>query len=455
MYENRIHYNYEIESAILGACLIEKTAVGRVYQFLKKEYFYKSAHQEIWYILSKMYEHSMAIDLLTVVDVICRKKRIEHFENIDAPYYLTCLTNKVVSTAHLEPWAYLVREMWADRQAIDITHSGFQKGMDRKEVINQINEKLNSITSFSVTEDWHDMSASLVNLLAHQEKMQEVRGMGITTGIKELDRSTGGFFGGNFIVIGARPSVGKSAYAGQLAIEIARTGKKVGFLSLEMSNTEVAARIAAIDTDTDFNLIFRGLIKDETERENFYRTINEKTAKLPIFISDKTGVNINEIKSKATVLKHKNGIEFLIIDYLQLIDGDNTTKNRNREQEVSVISRGLKVLAKDLDIPVLALCQLNREVTKRKGDNKYPELSDLRESGSLEQDADVVMFLHSEFMSGNLTDENGNSTENERDIIVRKWRNGQANVLIKLDYEAPKMKFKERNNFRPVTNSGF
>jgi len=295
MYENRIHYNYEIEAAILGACMLEKTAVGRVYQFLKADYFYKTAHQQIWEILSKMYEHSMPIDLLTVVDVVYRKKKIVEMDGFDSAYFITRLTNNVVSTAHLEGWSFLIREMWADRQTIDITHSGFEKGLDRKAIIQQINKKLDSITSFSVTEDWHDMSESLINLLAHQQQMQEV----------------------------------------------------------------------------------------------------------------------------------------------------------------SVISRGLKVLAKDLEIPVLALCQLNREVTKRKGENKYPELSDLRESGSLEQDADVVMFLHSDFMSGNLIDENGQSTEFERDIVVRKWRNGQANVLIKLDYDAPKMKFQERNQFRQISNEGF
>jgi len=288
------------------------------------------------------------------------------------------------------------------------------------------------------------MSEVMYNLVVHQEEISKTGGMGITTGNSLLDRENGGFYPGQMIVIGARPSVGKSAYMGQMAMSIARTGKKVGIISLEMNNNEIGARLSSLGSDDDFKTIFRNLYRDEDHKAQWYRRIQE-LIELPIYITDKTDVSPTSIKAKAVKLKHSDGLDVLMIDYLQLVNSENDTRNRTRENEVSQLSRACKLLAKDLEIPVIVLCQLNRAVTGRKGIDRYPQLSDLRESGSIEQDADVVMFIHRDWMMGESyqVDENGNSTEFKANLIVRKWRNGAANLNIELDFNPRKMMFSE------------
>jgi replicative DNA helicase len=257
------------------------------------------------------------------------------------------------------------------------------------------------------------------------------------------------------VVIGARPSVGKSAFMGQMALSMARNGKKVGIVSLEMNNNEIAARLSSIETHTDFKTIFRNLFKDENSRQLWYNKLSNFT-NLPIYITDKTNVSATNIKAKAQKLRHEiKGLDCLFIDYLQLVSSEGESKSRNRENEVSQISRTCKLIAKDLNIPVIILCQLNRDVTKRTGKNRYPQLSDLRESGAIEQDADVVMFLHRDWTTGiqeYMYDENGNSKENHADLIIRKWRNGANNIHIELEFDAPKMQFIEKNayTFSPI-----
>jgi replicative DNA helicase len=317
---------------------------------------------------------------------------------------------------------------------------------DVRRKISVLQNRLQELNQKSSKSDWQDMTELMVNLYRHQAEMQKTGGMGITTGFKGLDKESGGFHPGQLVVIGARPSVGKSALAGQMAVSMASSGLTVGIISLEMNNNEIAARLAAIDAEIDFNVLYRGLYSDERQRDWVYERIGRHTSTLKIFVSDKTDVNINEIRVKAQKLKHLHGLDCLFIDYLQLIDSDET-KNSNRENEIRKISRGAKIMAKEMNIPVIELCQLNREVTKRKGHERYPQLSDLRESGSIEQDADVVMFLHRDFMSGIEVDENGNSTQNQADIVVRKWRNGNANFIYPLDFDPPKMKFRERGQF--------
>lgn len=254
---------------------------------------------------------------------------------------------------------------------------------------------------------------------------------------------------GDMIVIGARPSVGKSALLGLLAMNMANNGKKVGIISLEMSNAKIASRLAALETDFDFATLYRGLQLDENQQQRMHEQLGKMAQKLPIYVSDKTQVSIPEIKAKAQKLKHKEGCDILFIDYLQLVDSTGYgNKNSNRENEVRQMSRGSKLMAKELDMPVVVLAQLNREVTTRKAEDRYPKLSDLRESGAIEQDADVVMFLHRDWMSGIEKDEHGNSTEREADLIVRKWRDGEPNLRIPLEFDPPRMRFSERKEMQ-------
>jgi replicative DNA helicase len=225
-----------------------------------------------------------------------------------------------------------------------------------------------------------------------------------------------------------------------------------------MSNVEIAARLAAIDTDTDFSVLYRGLYQDERQTKEVYNKIGNHTSTLPIYVTDKTNVTIVDIRSKADKLKSLHGLDLLIIDYLQLVDVPEMS-NRNRENEISKVSRYCKIMAKEMNLPVILLCQLNRESTKRHGDQRYPQLSDIRESGSIEQDADVVIFLHRDWMSGIAADENGNSTEYQADLVVRKWRNGKNNFIVPMDFDPPKMKFVSREtnstNWKPTETQYF
>lgn len=438
-----IHYSHEIEKSILGAILCEIGAFSKVSNIIRSDFFYFDENSIIFSAMSEMFLRNIPIDIYTVVDYLMNEKKINEFNGVNVPLYVTRLTNEVCSTAHIEYHSYILKRMWVERELIIITNEGISETESISEKLTYLNKKLLELNVKETKKDWVDFSELLVDLYAHQDEMIKTSGKGITTGFLKLDDENGGFFGGQFIVIGARPSVGKSAIAGQMALKMAKQHKKVGIISLEMNNNEIAARLTSIITNTDFSVIFRNLFRDENQRDNWYKKINNHVD-LPIFISDSTNVNIFDIKNKIYKLKNEYGVDCIFIDYIQLINTENTNRNKTRENEVSAISRGLKVLAKELNIPIIALAQLNRLVTHRTGQNRYPQLSDLRESGSIEQDADVVMFIHRDWMLGlpeYMVDENGLSTENKADLIIRKWRNGNSNNKIELFFDKTKMMF--------------
>lgn len=448
MFEKNKHYSPDLEAAVLGAIMLENTAFSRVFDMLKAEMFYATENQKIFAAIAEMFSQNLPIDLLTVADFLVRKKGIADFSGTGVGYALSSKTNAVVSTANLEYHSLCLKQMWMEREIVGITHGGVDKDLDTLDKLSAVKERLNALTTSSASNDWSDMSQLMIGLYKHQDEMQATGGMGVPSGFKTIDRLYGGFHPGQMIVIAARPSVGKSAFAGQIAINMASKGYKVGIISLEMNNNEIAARLASLDTDIDFSAIFRGLYADERDRQRFYDRVNSSTAELPIYVTDSTDVNVADIKAKAYKLKYKYGLDCLIVDYLQLV-GAESNANRNRENEVSKISRAFKIIAKELNVPTIVLAQLNREVDKRSGDARFPRLSDLRESGSIEQDSDVVMFLHSDYKSGFVKDEQGNSTENMAQLIIRKWRNGMANQDIDLDFDGPKMKFSECDYARP------
>lgn len=460
MFQANIHYNEEIETAVIGICMLEKSAFGRTYGLLEDKCFYREANKIIYGAMVSMYKASIPIDLLTVGDYLFNKLNTTHTKDGYAtPYYLMKTTNAVCTSSHLEYHCHIIKRMWMERELVHLTHGGVKLEGNVAEQISQLNRAIQQINQGTYTKDWVDMSEVMYNLVIHQEEMSANAGMGITTGNSLLDLENGGFYPGQMIVIGARPSVGKSAYMGQMAMSIARTGKRVGIISLEMNNNEIGARLSSLGSDDDFRTIFRNLYRDEDHKAQWYRRIQD-LIELPIYITDKTDVSPTSIKAKAIKLKHSEGLDILMIDYLQLVNGDSDQKNRTRENEVSQLSRSCKLLAKDLNIPVIVLCQLNRAITGRTGVNRYPQLSDLRESGSIEQDADVVMFIHRDWMLGEAfaVDESGNSTEFTADLVVRKWRNGAANLHIKLGFNPKKMLFyepeKERlNHWKPETDN--
>lgn len=454
LFQKDKHYCRDYERAIIGLCLLEKDAFSRTYGIITEEHFYFEANQEAYKAMRFMYDHNTPIDLLTVTDFLVRKRGWEDFFGFTVGYYLMMCTNDVVSTAHLEYYCHCLYEMWIEREIIKLTYSGPGDGSAREKIIS-LQSKLTVLTAGTSDKDWYDMTDLMLELFKHQDKMR-LQGPGIKTGLKKLDRTNGGFMAGDMVVVGARPSVGKSAFLGLLAMNMAREGKKVGIISLEMNNAKTAGRLAALDTGLDFATLYRGLQYDEEMQQRLYQMLG-KTAELPIYVSDKAQQSIPEIKAKAQKLKHKRGCDILFIDYLQLVDSSGYGgKNSNRENEVRQMSRGCKLMAKELDIPVVVLAQLNRDVTNRKGEDRYPKLSDLRESGSIEQDADVVMFLHRDWMSGIERDEQGESTEKQADLIVRKWRDGEPNLRIQLEFDPPRMKFSERQEltgFQPIRMS--
>lgn len=441
-----IHYNLQMEAAILGACLLEKTAFSRVFGVLKPEIFYSENHQKVFEVMAEMFDKNLPIDMITVWDFLQRVKGISEMNGNNTAYYVSTLTNGVVSSAHMEYHSLVLQSMWCQRELIKLTTSGTRPDASIQQQAKEIQDKLFQLQTTSTSDGWKSMDEGIIDLYKHQDEMEATKGMGITTGFKTIDKIYGGFFNGQMIVIGARPSMGKSAFAGQIAMNVAAHGKKVGIVSLEMNNNEIMARMAAIDANLDFNSIYRSMFKDEEQKELFYKRLNSSLSKLPIWVSDKTRVNISAIKAQALKLKHNHGLDFLIIDYLQLISGD-ITSNKSRENIVAEISRGFKLLVKELNIPGMILCQLNRDVESRKGQDRFPKLSDLRESGAIEQDADAVMFLHSDFMSGNLTNKEGVSTEGQAHLVVRKWRNGMSNLIIDLEFDGAKMKFKEKSGY--------
>lgn len=447
IFEKDKHYSTNLERAIIGACLLEREAFGRIYPIIETQCFYHDGHKIIFDTIRNMYINGMPIDIFTVNDHLQRVQGFKEINRTNTDYFITRITQDVVSSTHIEYHCHLVKTMWMERELITLTTSGVKEGDTRKKII-EIQQKLYDMQQQSTIHDWTDMSQLMVDLYKHQNEMQLSGGVGLSTGIKEIDKTNGGFHNGQMIVIGARPSVGKSALAGSIALHVAGSKRKVGIISLEMSNVEIAARLAALDTDTDFNVLFRGLYQDERQTQEVYNKIGNQTSVLPIFVTDKTNVNVVEIRSKADKLKSLHGLDMLIIDYLQLIDVPEIS-NRNRENEIAKVSRYTKIMAKELNIPVVLLCQLNRDSTKRHGEARYPVLSDLRESGSIEQDADVVMFLHRDWMVGIEVDESGNSTEYQADLIVRKWRNGKNNFIIPMGFDPPKMKFVSRGNLLP------
>jgi replicative DNA helicase len=445
-FQKGIHYSIELEEAVLGSAIMHPQNMGRIYGHVKAEYFHNEIHQHIFKILAKMFTTGYPIDCLTVADFIFRRNKVVMADNISVGWWIAQVTKRVTgeTNTHLEFWCEILAEMHFQRELITLTQAGINTDYDSRQMIAEINEKLNSLSKKSIGGDWLDATQLVINLYDHQEEMARTGGMGVQTGFLSIDRINGGFHKGQSIIMASRPSTGKSAFSGQVCLNMAKSGKKVGVISLEMDNVEIAARMAAIDTDIDFNKIYRNLFSDQRERDIFYERVNNSFANLPIFISDKTGVDIYEIRAKAAKLKADNGIDILMIDYIQLVDSVDK-KGRNREQEIAEISRGVKIMAKQLEIPVIILAQLNRQVTQRKGEDRYPYLSDLRESGSLEQDADVVMFLHRDYMMGITQDPNGESTENQADILIRKWRNASL-AHIKLGFDAPKMRFFETDS---------
>lgn len=453
-FKQHVHYGIDLERVVIGTCLLEKTGFSRCYGLIDSDCFYNDDNRLIFSVLAEMYGQGIPIDFYTVMHRIVE----QHGETLvfgNVGYVLSVCTNHVVSSAHLEYHCYLIREMWKRREIVKLrTTFPEDDGFNPQENIDDINKQISRIVGGKIKSDWKDMSELVFDLFIHQHEMATGKKSFVTTGFKKIDEKNGGFSNGQMIVIGARPSVGKSALMGKIAIAQATQGKRVGIISLEMNNNEIAARLSSLDSDIEFWKIYRNIAMDEALHKRFYDRVSTSLIHLPIKVSDTTKVNMTDVRAKAMKLKAKSGCDVLMIDYLQLLDSE-AGRQYNREQQVSQMSRGIKLLALEMDIPVIVLCQLNRQATARAYEQRFPKLSDLRESGAIEQDADVVLFIHRDYMSGYEQDEQGISTERKADLIAAKWRNG-AIFNLPIGFDPEKMKFYEEMTlpgFVPVNYS--
>lgn len=423
----------ELEEAILGAIMLEKSAFDTVIEILKPECFYVEVHQRIYKAMQALAVKSLPIDLLTVVEEL---KVREDLEFVGGAYFVSKLTNSVVSSANIDAHSRIVLQKFIQRELIrissEIIGDAYEDSTDVFDMLDDAETKLFEITNNHLRKNFDSIDSVLVKTINRIEDMRNRQDdiTGVPTGFVSLDRITYGWQPTDLIILAARPSVGKTAFALNLARSAALHPTKptaVGFFSLEMSSSQLVQRILSAESEIWLEKISRGKL-EEHEMKQLYKRGIERLSKAPIFIDDSAALNIFELRAKCRRLKNKHNVGIIIIDYLQLMSG-SADRNSNREQEISRISRDLKSLAKELQVPIIALSQLSREVEKRKEGNKMPQLSDLRESGAIEQDADMVMFLYRPEYYDITANEFGENNKGETHVKIAKHRNGSLETI--------------------------
>jgi replicative DNA helicase len=424
----------ELEEAVLGAIMLEKGAFDAVIEILKPECFYVDAHQRIFHAMQSLANKSQPIDILTVVEELRTR---EELDLVGGPYFVTKLTNSVVSSANIEAHSRIVLQKFIQRELIrisgEIISDAYEDSTDVFDLLDQAESKIYEVTSTHLRNNYETIDSVLVKTIQRIEDLRHKNEdvSGVPSGFSSLDRVTYGFQNTDLIILAARPSVGKTAFALNLARNAALHPTKptpVAFFSLEMSAGQLVQRILSAESEIWLEKISRGKMEEHEMKQLYARGI-QKLSQAPLFIDDTPALNIFELRAKARRLKNASNIGMIIIDYLQLMSGTGENRNGNREQEISNISRSLKGLAKELQIPILALSQLSREVEKRKEGNKMPQLSDLRESGAIEQDADMVMFLYRPEYYDITQDEMGDNNRGETHVRIAKHRNGSLETI--------------------------
>lgn len=428
----------EIEKAVLGAILLDKDAMQVVNPILHEKCFYSQANSEIWATMHLLYISLMPIDLITV------KAELEKrglFETIGGISYLLELTNDINDSSNIETYALIVKEKYIARCLITLQSKSVKELYEPTcEVFGQIESimtELNRINT-EINKLSHISFADKVATRLQDLKEAATNGYrtGVESGLNDLDRQTLGFQPSDLVIIAARPAMGKTALAVDMARRQAKGGKMVGIFSLEMSTEQLIDRIFSAETEIELQQIRRGGLQKQQ-----WQRLDETSITImgyPMFVSDRSGVTINDITSISKQWKLRHGLDIIYIDYLQLITGSGNVKGANREQEISEISRRLKILAKDLNIPVIALSQLSRKCEERA--DKRPMLSDLRESGAIEQDADMVIFP----FCPSYYDETQDDELCEIDIA--KYRNGKTG-MIEVKFQKSIQKFSNKNSF--------
>lgn len=420
----------DLEEAVLGAMMLERDAVSTVIDILKPDSFYAPAHQGIYKAIMRLFEKSQPIDILTVTEEL---KLEGTLDEVGGAFYVSELTNRVASAANVEHHARIVSQKYIQRELIRISSNiitdSYDDTTDVFEMLDKAEKELFSVTEQNLRRNYASMSNLITKAIQQIEELKDHEDSltGIPTGFTELDRTTSGWQKSDLIIVAARPGMGKTAFT----LSVARNAavdydKPVAVFSLEMSSLQLVNRLISSETELPSEKLRKGNLEGHEWQQ--LTTKVDKLSEAKIFIDDTPAINIFELRAKCRRLKMQHDIQMIIIDYLQLMSGSPDGKAGNREQEISNISRALKSIAKELNVPVIALSQLSRAVETRGGD-KRPQLSDLRESGAIEQDADLVVFLYRPEYYQLMEDADGNSTRGIAEVIIAKHRNGALRTV--------------------------
>ncbi len=407
-------HDEEAEQAVLGAILIDKDAIATVSQLISPDNFYDERHQEIYNAMMALYEERKPIDLLTITDVLKKKKT---YDKVGGSSYLSSLTNVVPTAANSEYYAGIIRDKYVRRSLIqmssEMTENAFSEDKEANEILSTSEQQIFKVSQEHIKQGFVHIKETLAESFDRLEELQKTgEGLrGVETGFTDLDNLLSGLQASNLIILAARPGQGKTAFTINIAQHVAITNKTaVGVFSLEMSKEELVDRMLVSQSDIDAWKLKTGRLQEDDFDK--LSVAMGQLAEAPIFIDDTPGLSIPEMRTKARRLQSEHNLKLLIVDYLQLANPGK--KFENRVNEVSYISQSLKNMARELKIPVIGVSQLSRAVEQRGGGK--PQLADLRESGAIEQDADVVMFLYSadeEFTSQRIVN-----------ILIAKHRNG-------------------------------
>jgi replicative DNA helicase len=427
--------NLDAEISLLGAALIDENVLTRVSDKLATDDFYDKRHELIYAAMLRLYEHHKPVDLLTLSDDL--KKRDE-LEKAGGAAYLTDLSNQVPTAAHAESYAEIIAQNAMRRRLISasamIAELGFDEAKNVGELLESAEAQLFAVSDQALRQDLTSLEQILTESFDRMEELHRDKSKirGVKTGYRDMDNLLAGFQRSDLIILAARPAMGKSTFALNLAHNIAVTEKQsVLVFSLEMSKEQLVDRMLADEAGVDaWNIRTGNLSDDDFEKLSHAMGV---LAEAPIYIDDTPGMSVLEMRTKSRRAMHEHPLGLIVVDYLQLMSGSSKSFGDNRVQEISEISRGLKLIARELNVPVLALSQLSRSVESR--NPPHPQLSDLRESGSIEQDADIVMFLYREDYYNPETDR-----QHVTDVFVKKHRNGPTGT-IELYFHPERLKF--------------
>ena len=432
--------NMEAEQAILGCMLIEKEAIAKADSMLRAEDFYKEAHRKIFQVIAKLYEKGEPIDLISVTEELRNKNQLEE---VGGSIYITELANCVPTAAHVEYYAKLVQSKSILRNLIgtatQIAALGYEGEDEIDVLLDQAEQMIFSISQRTNTQGFAPIKSVLIDAFERLEQIYNTAGgiTGIATGFNDLDYMTSGFQPSDLIIIAARPSMGKTAFCLNIAQNVAVKNKTpVVIFSLEMSKEQLAQRMLCAEARINGQRLRNGQLQD-SEWQVLSHALS-RLSEAPIFIDDTPSISVMELRAKSRRIKAEHGLGMVIIDYLQLMQGRN--KIENRQQEISEISRSLKALARELQVPVIALSQLSRAVESRI--NKRPQLSDLRESGAIEQDADIVSFIYRDDYYNPESEK-----QNIAEIIIAKQRNGPVGT-VELVFLKDLTRFENKNKMQ-------